>query len=109
MTSISLFDHGILNVPLNKRGAGSLDRQIDRNLERIKGEQEVERRRVIAAHRERTKPVPFTADQLKAAKAIRTSSGWHRVVKVNSKSVTVETGYSWTDRYTIEKVLEVKA
>lgn len=57
---------------------------------------------------ERTKPVPFTPEELKSARAIRTEVGWHRVVKVNAKSVTVATGYSWSDRYTLEKVLEVR-
>lgn len=102
-------DHGILNLPLDKRGAGSLDRQIDRNLKRIEAEKEAERRQAIAANQERYKRVPFTRDELEAARAIRTSSGWHRVVKVNTKSVTVSTGYSWNDRYELDKVLEVKA
>lgn len=60
------------------------------------------------AYRERTKPVPFTAEELKAARAIRTVAGWHKVVRVNAKSVTVETGYSWTDRYTLDKIKEVR-
>ena len=102
-------DHGLLNLPLSKRGAGSLDAQIDRNMKRIKAEEEAARRLAIAEHRERTKAVPFTTEELKAARAIRTRSGWHRVARVNTKSVTVETGYSWTDRYTIDKILEVAA
>ena len=64
-----------------------------------------------AAHAEyarRTAPVAFTPTQLSTAIAIRTSSGWHRVKKVNAKSVTVETGYSWTDRYTLAQILEVR-
>jgi len=59
-------------------------------------------------HARRTAPVEFTPAQLSTAVAIRTSSGWHRVKKVNAKSVTVETGYSWTDRYTLEQILEVR-
>lgn len=106
---MSTLDHGILDLPLHKRGAGSLDRQIARNLKRIRAEQDVERREVVAANRERATPVPFTRDQLEAARAVRTSSGWHRIVKVNAKSVTVATPYSWTDRYPIDKVVEVKA
>ena len=61
-----------------------------------------------AEYAKRTAAVAFTPEQLKAAKAIRTSSGWHRVVKVNAKSVTVETGYSWTDRYALDRILEVR-
>jgi hypothetical protein len=55
-----------------------------------------------------TAPVPFTPEQLKAAVAIRTSVGWHRVIRVNAKSVTVATGYSWADRHDIAKILEVR-
>jgi hypothetical protein len=61
-----------------------------------------------AEYAKRTAPIAFTPEQLKAAKAIRTSSGWHRVVKVSAKSVSVETGYSWTDRYTLDRILEVR-
>ena len=51
--------------------------------------------------------VRFTADDLKGAKGIRDRFGWHRVVKVNAKTVTVETAYSWTERIPVEDVLEV--
>ena len=61
-----------------------------------------------AEYAKRTKPVPFTTEDLKAARVIRTSAGWHKVVRVNDKSVTVETGYSWNDRYTLAKILEVR-
>lgn len=46
----------------------------------------------------RNAPIPFTPDELKAAVLIRTAQGWRKVVKVNAKSVSVATGYSWVDR-----------
>ena len=49
--------------------------------------------------------VRFTAFDLSGATHVRTDVGWHRVVRVNSKSVTVETPYSWTDLIPIERVL----
>lgn len=67
--------------------------------------------RVLEARIERearNAPVPFTPEELKAARLVRTHHGWHKVARVNAKSVSVETGYSWTDRYAIEKVLEVR-
>lgn len=106
---MSGFDHGILNLPLDKRGGGSLDAQIDRNLARIRAEKDAERRRVVAANRERNTPAPFTRDELEAAVAVRTRTGWHRVVKVNTRSVTVGTDYSWDDRIPVERILEVRA
>lgn len=48
----------------------------------------------------------FTAGDLAGASHVRDSVGWHRVVRVSAKSVTVATSYSWTDRISIAKVLE---
>lgn len=31
----------------------------------------------------------------------------HRVVRVNAKSVSVETGHSWTERYTYDEIIDV--
>lgn len=102
-------DHGLLNLPLNKRGAGSIDRQIDKAVATVAAEREAARQQSIAAYRESNKPIPFTTEELKAARAIRTSTGWHRVIRVNAKSVTVGTCYSWNDRHAIEKILEVRS
>lgn len=54
-------------------------------------------------------PVPFTEEQYRAAVAVRTKLGWHRVVRVNAKSVTVKTAYSWDDRIPRPSILEVRA
>jgi len=86
-----------------------MDRSIDQAVAAVKAQQAAETADAKARYAERSKPVPFTTEKLKAARAIRTSVGWHKVVKVNAKSVTVETGYSWTDRYALDKVLEVRA
>jgi hypothetical protein len=56
----------------------------------------------------RNTQIPFTEEQYKAAKAVRTARGWYKVARVNAKSVTVETGYSWTDRITRDKIIEVR-
>lgn len=102
-------DHGILNVPLHKRGGGSLDAQIDRHLaeqKRLKAETYKARReaaRVAEAER-----VRLTAEDVKGARFVRDSCGWYKVVRVSAKSVTVETGHSWTDRIALNKVLEVR-
>lgn len=39
---------------------------------------------------------------------VRTATGWHKVVRVSAKSVTVETGYSWTDRHPLARIIEVR-
>jgi hypothetical protein len=86
--------------------AAATERSVDAALADVRAAKAAEQAAVYA---KRTAPVPFTPDELNAARAIRTSVGWHRVVKVNAKSVTVATGYSWNDRYTLDKILEVRA
>lgn len=39
---------------------------------------------------------------------VRTSTGWRKVVRVNAKSVSVDSGYSWVDRLTFDNVLEAR-
>ena len=35
--------------------------------------------------------------------------GWHRVVRVNRVSVSVATGYSWTDTVRLDRIIETRA
>lgn len=63
-------------------------------------------RSVLAQIAERDR-VRFTRSDIEGARCIRTRHGWWDVVKVNAKSVTVETGFSWTERIEFDKVLEV--
>lgn len=84
------------------------ERSVDAAVAEVKAQQEAERAERAAAYAKRYAPVPFTPEELKAARVVRTVVGWHDVVKVNAKSVTVATGYSWTNRYALEKVLEVR-
>lgn len=106
------FDHGEVNVPLSRRFRGGLDAEIDRNLKRIAAEDRVkaaEERQELLARREAEKArVKFTADDLTGARLIRTDNGWHEVVRVSAKSVTVKTPYSWTDRYPHARVIEFR-
>lgn len=64
--------------------------------------------RVTAAREAEAARVRLTAEDVKGAVLVRDSFGWHKVVRVSAKSVTVETGYSWTDRIALGKVLEVR-
>lgn len=57
---------------------------------------------------EATAKAELTVADIKTAKYVRDRYGWHKVVRVSAKSVTVETGYSWTDRIALGKVLEAK-
>jgi hypothetical protein len=44
------------------------------------------------------KATNFGPDTIKKGDAVKIRGHWRRVVRVNGKTVSVETGYSWTDR-----------
>lgn len=46
----------------------------------------------------------FTADELSGSRFVKDEFGWHTVVRVNAKTVTVRTAYSWDDRIRIDRV-----
>ena len=64
--------------------------------------------RVKAAREAELARVLLTREDIVGARAVRTVRGWHAVVRVNAKSVSVHTGYSWVDRVPFEDVLEVR-
>lgn len=109
-------DHGLLSgirrasTPRQARQwAAGIERTIDNAVAEVAAAKDAARAEARAAYAAKNAPVPYTAEELKAARAVRTSVGWHKVVKVNAKSVTVATGYSWNDLYTLDKILEVRA
>lgn len=52
--------------------------------------------------------VLLTREDVLGATHVRLSTGWWKVAKVNATTVSVETGYSWTDRHQFAKILEVR-
>lgn len=91
-----------------RHGNREIQRTIDAAKAELAAEAAAERAATKAAYAERIRPVPYTAEELKAATHIRTETGWHKVVRVSAKSVTVETGYSWTDRHPLARIIEVR-
>lgn len=61
----------------------------------------------LSSERAEAERVRFTADDIKGARAVRDRFGWHPVARVNDKTVTVATPYSWTERIAVENILEV--
>lgn len=85
------------------------ERSIDEAKAELEAARDAEYRAVKAEAREReASRVRFTRDELVGAVAVRDRLGWHRVVRVNQKTVTIKTGYSWTDLLPIDRVLEVR-
>lgn len=52
---------------------------------------------------------PVDLSAIKPGDLVRTRWGWKTVAKVNRKTVSVETGYSWTDKLPIDEIKEHKA
>jgi hypothetical protein len=52
--------------------------------------------------------VRLTREDIVGATWVRDSTSWREVVRVNAKSVSVESGYSWTDRLEFDRILEVR-
>lgn len=102
------FDHGMVNLPLDKRGEGSLDGQIDRHLKRIKAEDAVRREQALIDYRERSKAIPFTDEQLTSATIARVAHGWYRIIRVNKATVTLDDPHYAQFRVPLAKILEVK-
>lgn len=50
----------------------------------------------------------LTRDDVVGAVAIRASTGWRRVRRVNKSTVSVDSGYSWADLIPFDQVLEVR-
>ena len=91
-----------------RKGAAAINATVEAAVAGVAAQVADEHSAARAEYARRIAPVEFTPAQLSTAIAIRTSSGWHRVKKVNAKSMTVETGYSWTDRYALDRILEVR-
>lgn len=89
--------------------AAATERMVEESVAAVKAYEAERWAAAAAATAERNKPVVFTDAEYMAARAVRTKLGWRKVVQVSAKSVTVETGYSWTDRIARSKVLEVRA
>lgn len=109
---MSDIDHGLINLPLHKRGHGSIDAQIDRGLREIAKANAAKEREHKAARKAAKEAeanrVRLELPDVLGAKVVRDEFGWHHVLKVNAKSVTISTPYSWTERIPFHKIREVR-
>jgi len=89
--------------------AAATERMIDDAVAALKAELNAnrERARNEVAEAEANR-VHLTRDDLLAATYVRTRFGWHKVARVSRTTVSVETGYSWTDKYEFSKILEAR-
>ncbi|WP_350347227.1 hypothetical protein ABIQ69_11360 [Agromyces sp. G08B096] len=89
--------------------AAATERRVDEAVAAVQAERDAEHRaaREVAAAVEAAR-VRLTRDDILGATHVRTPYGWHKVARVNKTTVSVETAYSWTDRYPFDKILEVR-
>ena len=52
--------------------------------------------------------VRLTRDDVVGAEYVCTRFGWYSVVKVNAKTVSVTTPFSWTDKIPLEEILAIR-
>ena len=88
--------------------AAATERMVDQAVAEVTAERDAKFAANAEAAKVRNAPVPFTEAEYLAAKVIRTRLGWYEVIRVNAKSVTVKTAYSWADRVGRSKILEVR-
>lgn len=96
-----------------RHGARMAEAAIDQELARQAAARDAEHvaaveRRVAARQAEAERP-KLTADDVRGCRFVRDPYGWHKVVRVSAKSVTVETPWSWTERIALTKILEAKS
>lgn len=60
------------------------------------------------ARARRDAAAPRDLTTLRPGSLVRTHLGWHKVVRVNRTSVSVETGYSWTDLIRLDRIIETR-
>lgn len=77
--------------------------QLSATVQRLERELAAMRRQVDAPA-----PVELDLSRLPYAKAIRTATGWYRVLKVNAKSVVVEVPPGWDNRFPLKRILEIR-
>lgn len=90
-------------VTAYRRRTKATEASVDHAVATIKAERDA----AYAAIKAAPKPAPVDPATIPGARAVKTSLGWFKVVRVNAKTVSVETGQSWTDRIAFGKIIEV--
>lgn len=90
----------------SRRKDADNERSITVELARQKTVRDAEQRaNRVAADMADAARIRLTRDDVKDAVLVRDQFGWHNVIRVNRTTVTVETGYSWTDRIPFDKII----
>lgn len=63
--------------------------------------------RALSESRNASRPVA-SLEAIQRATAVRDRHGWHKVIRVNRKTVTVESGYSWTETIPLDRIEDAR-
>ena len=98
------------NRRMDVRRFSAYDREADLTRALTRARADLQRLESTAARQSAEAAARATVDpsEVVAGRMVRTRHGWHRVVRVNAKSLTVATPYSWTERIPLHAVLEVR-
>lgn len=100
---------GRLSAPGLAQAHRNTDSSLRRYTEATEAAAQLDHKAALARAREQEASRPrLTHDDIKGATHVRDRHGWHQVVRVSAKSVTVKTAYSWNDSIAIGKILQAK-
>lgn len=88
-----------------RRRAAATEREIDAAVAAVRAERRAEHEAAVAAYAEREAARRrYTRDEIDGAGFVHDGHRWRKVVRVNAKTVSVESGYSWVDKIAFDKV-----
>jgi len=93
-----------------RHGAAAINATVDAAAAEVKAQKDAEWEAAKAASAER-KAAPrrqYTREDMAGMTQVRDRFGWHYISRVNAKTVSVETAWSWVDRIKYDDVLEVR-
>ena len=92
-----------------KQQGAATEREIAQTIADQRAESQAEHQRAVAAYdaRENARR-KFTREEIGGALMVRSEiHGWRKVRRVNAKSVSVDSGYSWPDYIPFKDVVQV--
>lgn len=93
-----------------RHNESSANRGLDAIVAGQKADEDAAHKAIVAAHRAREAArVKLSREDIAGAVLVRSRiHGWRKVRRVNTKSVSVDSGYSWPDNIAFKDVLEVR-
>lgn len=91
------------------RREAAYDREAEAARRLADAERDLRNAEAAAERAEADAAAPCDLDSVGPGDYVRDRHGWHRVVRVSVKSVTVETPWTWTERIPRDRVIETAA